>query len=176
MVYYFAYGSNMSRRRLRKRIHSTEFVGAGSISGYYMSFSKKGADGSAKCGLYLSDNPNIYTHGVIFSFQRSELERLDEIEGNGYGYQRRIVPVTGEAGDSFEAITYIALNRQADLLPFTWYKYHVCVGAREAALPGEYQHELTLEPATEDQRCDREAAELNIYSDSEIAELRLLTA
>jgi hypothetical protein len=46
---YFAYGSNMSLRRLRTRVPSAVKLGNATLFGHQLKFHKRSQDGSAKC-------------------------------------------------------------------------------------------------------------------------------
>ena len=46
--------------------------------------------------------------------------------------------VRNDTGLACEAATYCATRVDVTLKPYSWYKHHVLVGARESALPAEY--------------------------------------
>jgi hypothetical protein len=71
------------------------------------------------------------------SLNLSDRAALDSFEGAGAGYESKTIHVETNAGP-VEALTYVATNKQPELLPFHWYKRHVLVGTREANLPAEY--------------------------------------
>lgn len=80
-VVYFAYGSNMSTARLRKRMPSCEALGIATLPGYALRFHKRSRDKSAKCNAFASGNNTVI--GVLFSFDPAERAKLDEAEGVG---------------------------------------------------------------------------------------------
>ena len=67
-ILYFAYGSNMLSRRLRapNRTPSAVAVGTGFVSGRRLTFDKVSTDGSAKCDIEVTTNPNDWAYGVLF--------------------------------------------------------------------------------------------------------------
>jgi len=163
-LFYFAYGSNMSIRRLRTRVPSASRVGPGILEGHRLRFHKVGRlDGSGKCDAQLSGSPADCVHGVVYRIGRHERARLDRAEGEGAGYDARAVCIRLDAGGSLEAFTYCATRIDPALEPFTWYKAHVLRGALENALPVHYVRLIEAVAAREDPDRGRHAAELAIY-------------
>lgn len=138
-VVYFAYGSNMSTARLRKRMPSCEPLGVASLQGHALRFHKRSRDKSGKCNAFASGNNNEVI-GVLFSFDPAERAKLDEAEGVGSGYEHAIVTVINEKGRRRKVLTYLATPEYIDdsLKPYGWYKDFVLAGAREHGLPPEY--------------------------------------
>lgn len=158
-IVYFAYGSNMSQRRLQARVPSAEFLGIGILDSHALAFHKVSKkDGSGKCDIVNSENGTVY--GALFKISETELPDLDDYEGNGKGYERRIVKAQDHSGQHVEAWTYVTTNIDPSFRPYTWYKRHVLEGAREAELPMEY---LRLIEAKEDPDTERASRELAIY-------------
>src|SRR5699024_11701520 len=94
---YFAYGSNMSRRRLQARVPSARVLGTGILANHALAFHKfSGRDGSGKCDIVASDNATVY--GVLFCIPAAELSVLDAYEGNGHGYDRCMVKLHEDSG------------------------------------------------------------------------------
>lgn len=161
-IVYFAYGSNMSTRRLRARIASADPIGTGVLHRYSLVFHKVGRkDGSGKCDLI--ECRSDYVLGVLFEFDTCQKPVLDRVEGLGAGYAERIVKVETESGQTLSAYTYIATLTDPALQPFGWYKRHVLEGAMEAGLTSEYIARIKVVPADEDPDKQREMKELAIY-------------
>ena len=160
---YFAYGSNMSVRRLRKRVRSATPIGVGRLGDHELRFQKKSTDGSAKGDIPRSDGRRVL--GVLFEIDAGEEEELDRFEGLGKGYRKRDVRVSDRGGHDVQAFTYYADGEYVDttLKPYTWYLKHVLVGAEEAALPGWYVDEIRPVEARRDPSRKRESEELAIY-------------
>ena len=159
---YFAYGSNMSTRRLLARTPSARVMGTATLAGHRIAFHKVSIkDGSGKCDVI--EDVSRYVAGVLFEIERSEKAELDRIEGLGHGYREQAVTVELASGATVQATTYVATNTDPDLKPFTWYKQHVLEGAREANLPESYVRALEDITAIEDPDKAREAMELAIY-------------
>jgi len=141
-ILYFAYGSNMSSRRLAARVSLSRAVSVAALRGHRLAFHKIGKDGSAKCDVASTGNPTDVVYGVLCAIPPSEKKPLDGIEGLGNGYAQKAVVVTSESGEEFEAVTYYATNIDASLKPRDWYVEHVLRGAREHGLPAEYIREI----------------------------------
>jgi AIG2-like family len=138
-VVYFAYGSNMSTARLRKRMPSCKPLGTATLPGHALRFHKRSTDKSGKCNAFASGN-NSRVIGVLFSFDPAERAKLDEAEGVGSGYEHAIVTVINEKGRRRKVLTYLATPDYIDdsLKPYGWYKDFVLAGGREHGLPPEY--------------------------------------
>jgi gamma-glutamylcyclotransferase len=138
-LYYVAYGSNLHPARLRQRIHSPQLIGVTALSGYSLSFGKRGQDNSGKCTLLFTLGDDHIVHGAVFRLTPSDSRILDEIEGVGRGYERTLLTCTVQ-GLSIEAYTYIASAGYMvdDLHPYGWYRQLVAEGARYHGFPASY--------------------------------------
>ncbi len=160
---YFAYGSNMSSRRLQFRTPSATPMGVAALRGYLLKFHKRGDDGSAKCDVSRTRNDNDIVHGVLYQLAGAEIETLDAIEGLGKGYKKRFVSINRPDQTKLDAFTYCATRIDASLSPFCWYKEHVVRGAEEHGLPPDYIVTLKAVVHMDDHDSARVAKELSIY-------------
>lgn len=168
---YFAYGSNMSLQRIRQRAPSAQVLGTYYLEKHALRFHKVGQDGSAKCDAYFTGDIGDVIYGLLFSIDRADKPVLDQAEGLGRGYDEKLVDVCSardSAGDSAQgsveqARLYYALLVDEALRPFTWYKEHVLIGAREAGLSKEYITEIENVEACSDPDPLRESSQLLIY-------------
>ena len=161
---YFAYGSNMSSKRLRARTESARPVGVYTLPGFALRFHKVGKDGSGKCDAFRTGNSADRVVGVLYDLDPVDEAPLDRVEGLGWGYRKEQVEVEGPAGDIESAFTYCAIRIDRSLRPYSWYLEHVLAGAREAGLPEEYVAGIVRYDATPDPCEARERAELAIYA------------
>lgn len=171
--YYFAYGSNMSHKRLHRRTPSARPIGRASLFGYRLRFDKISTDGSGKADceeLLLDDAPDrqeglvvSIVWGGLYEIDIAERAVLDDFEGLGRGYEARLVEVELEDGRGIEALTYVATNKKPGLLPYTWYVNHVLKGAEDFCLPSEYVQEILTIPANLDPDPARHEKELASY-------------
>lgn len=105
---YFAYGSNMSLRRLRQRVPEVAVQGRAVLAGYDLRFHKVGSDGSGKCDAFFTGDSTDILYGVLYHLPASGKPVLDRIEGLGAGYDERTVAVRLANGSQVEAVTYVA--------------------------------------------------------------------
>ena len=164
-MHYFAYGSNMSSRRFQQRVPSAQPKGVAVVHGHSLAFHKQSLDGSAKCGMAATGNPDDSVYGVLYEFKDGELPQLDLAEGNGYHYHRRLIEVDVGRGALVAAACYFAADISPGLLPYSWYLEHLLVGAREAELPARYIAQLSSVDCQYDNDERRHARELAIYMD-----------
>lgn len=169
---YFAYGSNMSVRRLRERVSSARPLGVGWLPAHRLMFRKKSQDNSGKCDIVPSDLCTVY--GVLFEIESSQERDLDRHEGLNYGYLKRECHVHVDAARCMPTFTYYAAASHLDneLKPYTWYLTHVMTGAREASLPEAYINEVSSTKSIEDRDRTRQERELRIYQQGESREWR----
>lgn len=135
---YFAYGSNMSIKRLQKRVPDASFLTTGTVVQHSLRFHKAGTDNSAKCDAFHTGAVTDLLWGVVFKMPNGQRPALDAAEGLGFGYDAKHVEVIATSGESHNALTYYAIKLDSTLLPFDWYLNHVLIGAREAELPKDY--------------------------------------
>ena len=163
-MHYFAYGSNMSRSRLKARVPSAEALGCWALKGHDLRFHKSSHDGSAKCDAYCTSDAGDVVFGVLFKMDPDEKPALDKAEGLGYGYDEKEVTLTAQDGALITATTCFATNIDVHMKPYSWYLNHVLVGAREALLPADYiELRIASVVAVEDSDRDRDARERAIH-------------
>ena len=151
---YFAYGSNLSSRRLRApdRAPSAILVGRAELGRHALRLHKRGSDGSAKCDAFDTGRESDRVLGVVYRISLQEEAALDRVEGLGVGYDRVKVGVKTEARScavsSCEVMTYVARPSHIDptLIPFDWYMKLVLEGAREHGLAESYIELLAAIP------------------------------
>lgn len=161
LINYFAYGSNMSVTRLKKRVPGASAMGVYYLDGHDLRFHKTGQDNSAKCDAFYTGEGRVY--GVLFEIDSVEKPELDRAEGLGVGYGEKIVDIQNESGDSVEAITYYALQISDALRPYSWYLNHVVIGAREAGLSSDYLLSIESVKSVDDPDTARDARERMIH-------------
>ena len=165
-ITYFAYGSNMSLKRLQKRVSSAEPIERAVLRCHRLAFHKVSRkDGSGKCDIPpAKESDKVW--GRLYHINAEEKELLDCYEGLGRGYDNKCVTVELDCGTSVCAVTYYVADESKinpSLKPYTWYKKHVLVGAKEARLPPDYIKKI--EEVKDKKNCDkeRERDELWIY-------------
>jgi gamma-glutamylcyclotransferase len=137
---HFAYGSNLSLDRLRKRCPSADPIAIGFVRGRQLRFHKIGQDGTGKADAYWTGDDDDRIWGVVCRCLAVEKQILDRCESLGVGYEEVTVDVHSDAG---VVVTYLYQAKSdridADLRPAPWYHLHVASGARQHSLPLEYQ-------------------------------------
>jgi gamma-glutamylcyclotransferase len=163
-IRYFAYGSNMSMRRLRERVPQAQPLGSAILHGHELRFHKRGRDGSGKCDAYCVNDETAYLIGVLFDIPLAGKDGLDRIEGLGAGYHEKTVSVLRENGAWDAAVTYYATDISKNLLPYCWYKRHVLTGAMEFNFPKDYLESIEAVAMVADQDSRRKARENALYA------------
>lgn len=161
-VLYFAYGSNMLKKRISTRIPVKSRLGIGKLDGYKLAFHKASKDGSGKCDIVKSQDGVVY--GVLYEIDTIDKSVLDRIEGLHLGYNEMLVTIATETGESKKATTYFATKIDNTLKPYSWYLKHVLEGAIEANLPSVYISELKKIDTIKDPDSVREKEQLSIYN------------
>ena len=149
---YFAYGSNLCLKRLRKRVPGVHLLGRAHLPGYRLAWHKRSnVDGSGKCSIAVSEEDSDVVYGALFHVPAHEWAGLDRAEGVGNGYDRVRLEVRTDAG-ARPCFTYIAQPSHIDesLEPVSWYRDLVVAGAEALKLPEAYVEALRSVPATED--------------------------
>jgi len=160
---YFAYGSNMSQKRLQKRVRSATKIGRYYLNRHKLCFHKASEDGSAKCdALFTNDSSDIII-GALFEMDESERIYLDRAEGLGKGYDEKYVQVSCDDGTYVNALIYVATSINKSLQPYSWYLNHVIIGAIETGLPENYISGLKQISSIDDPDLSRDLIEQQIY-------------
>jgi gamma-glutamylcyclotransferase (GGCT)/AIG2-like uncharacterized protein YtfP len=162
-MFYFAYGSNLSKARLLARVPSTELITTGSLLHHRLTFHKIGKDLSAKCDAYETGNDRDHVLGALYRIDPAHKKKLDDVEGLGRGYEEKEVSIISGAGKKMNALTYYATNIDAGLKPFHWYRGHVLIGAMEHEFPEDYIARISSVPSIDDPDIKRSEKEMAIH-------------
>lgn len=155
----------MCSKRLRERTPSAQPIGIGFVREYQLRWHKKSWDGSGKCDVFFTGDPDHQVHGVLFEISESEKERLDRVEGLHHGYEEKMVEVITTSGTVL-AVTYYATVIDGEVRPYEWYKRYVVEGAIEYGLPDSYVQLLRSVDAIKDPDQDRHQRETRIVEGS----------
>jgi len=160
---YFAFGSNLSSRRLIQRLPEVTVACVATLPRHLLCWRKNDRGQSGKCDIAYTGNHEDVVYGVVYRMTRDERLTLDSIESAGFGYERKNVRVTSAIGDMLEAFTYFALDIDHQQQPFHWYKEHVLRGALEHGFPQHYVEIIKATASIDDQDNERHHRELSIY-------------
>lgn len=137
-VWYFAYGSNLSKGRKQERTGLIRSARKARLRGYRFAFNNDGGAGRVYANIVPA--PSDLVWGVAYLCNPEAMAELDRREGVMGGHYRRS-RVLVEAGDEeLEAETYIAGEPFVvqEAVPTDEYLGFILTGAREHDLPEEY--------------------------------------
>jgi hypothetical protein len=150
----------MSEKRLHQRIRAVK-TGVAVLNQHKLCFRKPSTlDGSAKCDIQETGQPEDYVLGVLYDIEESQKTILDSIEGLGSGYDLKTVSVSID-GQSVNAYAYYATSFNPKLKPYHWYKKHVLEGAKENRMPADYINSIEAVEAVTDKNDERRRGELS---------------
>ena len=159
-VKYLAYGSNLHPVRLRERVPSARPVGVIGLDGWRLRFHKRGRDRSGKCNIIRSQRPVDRVYAAVYEIDAGEKRALDKAESLGRGYEEMSLAV-GRYGEAF-CYTAGAGFIAESLVPYTWYRDYVSVGARYHRLPETYVRTIEVVEAVVDLDSDRHEINMRI--------------
>jgi len=128
------------------------------LPGKRLAFHKKSDDKSGKCLFYETAGAEDMMFGVAYQIDAAEKPMLDDLEGLGKGYDEHQIsfPLNGA---TYQALVYVAATTHIDatLVPYTWYKDMVVLGARYHRLPADYIAKIEAVIAVPDPKPKRAA-------------------
>jgi gamma-glutamylcyclotransferase len=152
----FAYGSNLSRKRLELRVGPVEVIGPGELLAHELRFHKIGRDGSAKADAFATGRAADIVWGVIYALSHDAKRKLDRFEGLGRDYLEREVRIRTAGGETSATVYHAHPDRIGEGgLPFDWYVDWVLQGAREHGLQPAYIERVASHPTIADCDTDR---------------------
>ena len=142
-ILYFAFGSNMYPKQMKKRIGTIPYAKRAHLPGYQFLFNKLGSDGTGKGNIVKNDKNVVW--GVIFRCNQEAMNKIDDFEGVKHNhYRRKNVDVFTDDEKEFQAITYVANDEwvRSNLKPNPEYLKIILDGASHYKLPPEYITEI----------------------------------
>ena len=112
-MYYFAYGSNLSKKQMKERYPDSKPVSVVTLPNYKLVFtgwSRQWRGGVASIKSFRGER----VPGAIYEVTEVCLRRLDKYEA---GYERFEVTVFDEDGEPVKAITYIKAGQLEETQP-----------------------------------------------------------
>jgi len=148
IIHYFAYGSNLHPLRLRQRIPSAQLVGTTMLSGYKLTFAKRGQDASGKGHIQPASQQDCVL-GAVYQMATEHKIDLDQFEGSGYGHTSFELIVNQE---TYTCFAYVGLptHLEDSLQPFHWYKSLIILGAEFHDFPNSYIKPIRRTPSIAD--------------------------
>jgi len=108
MVLYFAYGSNMSAKRMEERGVRFSSRRHATLEGFKLVFNKASSSNPREGYANIVESEGSVVEGVLYEVDEEGLRRLDAHEGYPRHYDRVVVPVKLDDGRVVEAFTYVA--------------------------------------------------------------------
>lgn len=144
MEYYFAYGSNMNFKQMKRRCKEAQFLCRAYLEGYKFvydgySSSREGA----VANVIPTDNKNDKVWGGLWLITEEDLKSLDNYEGYPLVYQRKKVVVKNDKGEEFEAWVYLR-DPQRPGKPSKGYLKVILEGAKDCNLPEDYIQKILI--------------------------------
>jgi len=128
--YYFAYGSNLSKRQMALRCPESNYLISGRLSGYSWLINSRGY-----ASIKLS--PNALVLGEIFTLSGQDIAFLDLYEHVAEGmYSKYILSIQTKKG-IYDCLVYVASNNDIGK-PQTEYIERINVGIKSANFPDDY--------------------------------------
>jgi len=141
-MYYFAYGANMLRETIEKRVMNVNKKvikkGTAILDKFEIVFNKPSSRGKFVFSN-IRENQNKFVYGVVYELTEDQLKELDKRE-KGYIREKKKVKLTN--GDEVEAYVYIAKETKEGLKPLEIYVKDLIKGAKENNLPENYIKEI----------------------------------
>jgi gamma-glutamylcyclotransferase (GGCT)/AIG2-like uncharacterized protein YtfP len=136
MIYYFAFGSNMSPVQTPRRCPGARPVGPATLEGWRFWITTRG-------GASMVPEQGAVAHGVLWRFEPHHVGLMDRWEGISVGVYRRVwLRVRHPRRGTVTALTYIADGRWPGRPKANYINSAILVGAEAFALPADYRDEI----------------------------------
>lgn len=129
-MYYFAYGSNLSKKQMLERCPDSKPKLIATLPNYKrisVGWSRHWRGGIAS----IKSSKGGKVLGAIYEISDRDLRRLDSYEGYPGSYNRLQVTVFSEDGEPIEAITYIKSGQLEETTPSKEYLAIVQQGCKD---------------------------------------------
>ncbi len=143
-MWYFAYGSNMSRTQMAERCPGHGRGLPGRLPGYRLAFDRYS---EGRGGGHVADiprSPDAEVWGVLWDVTENHLEALDGFEGVAAGIYRRIEVEVESAEGPLLAVAYQISEPAEEGPPSRIYLDLLLEGAIEFGFPGAFVETLRV--------------------------------
>jgi len=130
LVYYFAYGSELSKKQVKERCPGSKPVSIVTLHNYklvFVGWSRQWRGGVASIKPFRGEK----VLGAIYEISEEDLRRLDKYEGYPDIYTRMKIVVTNDFGEQIEAVTYVKAGRLEEIQPSREYLLAIQQGYRD---------------------------------------------
>jgi gamma-glutamylcyclotransferase (GGCT)/AIG2-like uncharacterized protein YtfP len=147
---YFAYASNMDAALMTRTCPGHRVLGVAELREHRLAFTRRSArTGSGVADVLAAPGESVW--GVLYEIDDEQLAAIDQKEGNGWAYQRRVLEVRlREDGSEHAAHAFAVITPDADhVAPSEEYLGLILAAARSRGLPSGYLAALdALTPAS----------------------------
>jgi len=129
-LYYFAYGSNLSKKQMQERCPDSKPMFMATLPNYklvFVGWSRQWRGGIPSIKPLRGEK----VLGAIYDVSEKDLNRLDSYEGYPGSYRRLNITVFDEDGNPVEAVTYIKAGQLDETPPSKEYLAIVQQGYRD---------------------------------------------
>jgi len=129
-MYYFAYGSNLNKKRMLERCPDSKPMFIATLHNYklvFVGWSRQWRGGVASIKPFRGER----VLGAIYEVSDRDLRRLDSYEGYPGNYTRFNITVFDEDGEPIKAITYIKSGQLEETQPSKEYLSLIQQGYRD---------------------------------------------
>lgn len=146
-MYYFAYGSNLSRQQMTERCPGSRVVGIAWLESYRLRFDGHSANWNNTAVANITPSALHLVWGVLYEVTAAHLAQLDEFEHAPVNYWRWSVRLRSPRLGWVEAVTYLRPPLVAGH-PSSRYIARVLEGALDQGLPPAYVAEVAVAAET----------------------------
>ena len=137
MIYYFAFGSNMSASQTPRRCPGARAMGPGRLDNWRFWITTRG-------GASIVPEKGAVTYGILWRFEPHHVALMDRWEGIAVGVYRRVwLRVDYPPRGTVTALTYIADGRWRGIAKANYINSAIRVGAEHFKLPAAYCDEIS---------------------------------
>lgn len=115
-MYYFAYGSNLSKKQMAERCPGSKTKFSAVLPNYKLIFtgwSRQWKGGTASIKPFKGEK----VKGAVYEISDSDLRKLDRFEDYPMTYNRLNITVWTDDGDPVETVTYIKKEQSPETRP-----------------------------------------------------------
>ena len=115
-MYYFAYGTNLSKKQIAERCPGSKPKFTAVLPNYTLIFtgwSRQWKGGTASIKPFRGEK----VKGAVYEISESDLKKLDKFQDYPTTYNRMNVTVWTDDGDPAEAVTYIKNEQSSETKP-----------------------------------------------------------
>lgn len=135
-IYYFAYGSNMNFKQMKRRCSTARFLMKAKLYGYKFVYDGYSKECSGALANVVRSNGDV-VEGAIYELDDKCIERLDKYEGFPVDYQRHLLEIIGDNGVKYYAYVYLREPGPSGK-PGDRYRKIILEGAKDCNLSKEY--------------------------------------